>query len=84
MSSSSELSELTSNVSSDIEDDTPAAKKSTLDHYFKNTPKSAQPPKLKKKRPPSPPHQYVLADREEVAVGPHDFLDSNAREFASH
>ena len=66
--SSSDLSELTSNVSSDDEEQVPLVKKGTIDHWVKNAPKDAQPPKLKKKRPPSPPHEYVLADRDEIAV----------------
>ena len=67
--SSSELSELTSNVSTDNEEENPAVDKRKIEHYFKNPAASTQPPKLKKKRPPSPPHEYVLADREEIAVG---------------
>ena len=66
--SSSELSELTERSSSDSEEEIQPKKKGTLDYHFNKTSKTAQPPKLKKKRPPSPPHEYVLADREEVAV----------------
>ncbi|MDI1491654.1 MAG: hypothetical protein OHK93_002863 [Ramalina farinacea] len=67
--SSSELSELTSNVSSDEENPVAPLNKGKLDHYFKNASNVTQaPPTLKKKRPPSPPHEYVLADNADIAV----------------
>lgn len=67
--SSSSLSELTSNVSSDEENTVAPLNKGKLDHYFKNASNVTQaPPTLKKKRPPSPPHEYVLADNADVSV----------------
>lgn len=67
--SSSELSELTSNVSSDEENPVAPLNRGKLDHYFKNASNVTQaPPTLKKKRPPSPPHEYVLADNADISV----------------
>ena len=67
--SSSDLSELTSNVSTDDEALQAPAGRGKLDHYFKHGSVPTQaPPPLKKKRPPSPPHEYVLADNQDVAV----------------
>ena len=67
--SSSDLSELTSDVSTDEEAVQAPANKGKLDHYFKHGSNAAQaPPTLKKKRPPSPPHEYVLADNPDIAV----------------
>lgn len=67
--SSSELSEISSSLSSagDEIDLTPLRSKN-LDHYFKSAvaTKPSLPPK--KKRPPSPPHEYVLADNPDIAV----------------
>ena len=68
--SSSDLSELSSSLSSD-EGITAPISKGTLDHYFKGeNGSSATPasPPSKKKRPPSPPHEYVLADNPDIAV----------------
>ena len=67
--SSSDLSELSSSLSSQ-EDITPVSvSRGKLEHYFKHgssvAPKS---PPVKKKRPPSPPHEYVLADNPDIAV----------------
>lgn len=68
--SSSDLSELSSSLSSDNEIVEPC-RKGTLEQYFKGKngvgADSASPP-AKKKRPPSPPHEYVLADNADVAV----------------
>jgi hypothetical protein len=65
MSSSSELSSLSSLASIDSDDALPSTlTRDKIDHYFKNGP--AQP--AKKKRPASPPHEYVLADNADIAV----------------
>ncbi|KAL9127873.1 MAG: hypothetical protein Q9217_003338 [Psora testacea] len=67
--SSSDLSELTSNVSSDDGVIQPPVHKGKLGHYFKHSSNVTQtPPPLKKKRPPSPPHEYVLADNPDIAL----------------
>ena len=64
--SSSDLSELSSSPLS--EDDLPESiPKGKLEHYFKQG-LSALPPKVRKKRPPSPPHEFVLADNPDIAV----------------
>lgn len=68
--SSSDLSDLSSSLSSD-EDIVEPISKGTLEHYFKGkNGSSATPtsPPAKKKRPPSPPHEYVLADNPDIAV----------------
>ncbi|KAL9601734.1 MAG: hypothetical protein Q9219_002345 [cf. Caloplaca sp. 3 TL-2023] len=66
--SSSELSDLSSPLSTDDGLDQIPSKSKTLDHYFKSnavpTKSSSQ---LKKRRPPSPPHEYVLADNPDIA-----------------
>lgn len=67
--SSSGLSDLSLSPSTD-EDIRPASvSKGRLEHYFKQGP-SATPtsPPAKKKRAPSPPHEYVLADNEHIPV----------------
>lgn len=68
--SSSDLSELSSALS--IEDDIliDPTRGSSLDLYFKNRSIKAEsvPPPAKKKRPVSPPHEYVLADNPDIAV----------------
>ena len=72
--SSSELSELSSSPLTDDDEIPQSIPKSKLEHYFK-VGASALPPKLKKKRPPSPPHEYVLADNPDIAVSatnPHE------------
>ncbi|KAL8926761.1 MAG: hypothetical protein Q9208_002835 [Pyrenodesmia sp. 3 TL-2023] len=66
--SSSELSDLSSPLSTDdgdVELIPPIGK--TLDHYFKNTQPTKSPPQPKRKRPLSPPHEYVLADNPDIA-----------------
>ncbi len=68
--SSSGLSELSSSLSSDEGIAAPIPK-GTLDHYFKgknDTNATPASPPSKKKRPPSPPHEYVLADNPDIAV----------------
>ena len=68
--SSSDLSELTSSLSTDDDLIVPYAK-GTLEHYFKgkNGPNAIpSSPPVKKKRPPSPLHEYVLADNPAIAV----------------
>ncbi|KAG8532188.1 uncharacterized protein KY384_003829 [Bacidia gigantensis] len=67
--SSSELSELTSDVSTDDEANNAPPNKGKLDHYFTNASKTTQvPPPLKKKRPPSPPHVPTLEDNPDIAL----------------
>lgn len=69
--SSSDLSELSSSLSSEDVDTSTPIPKGTLDHYFKGKQESSATPALplsKKKRPPSPPHEYVLADNPDIAV----------------
>ena len=67
--SSSDLSELSSSLSSQ-EDLTPVSvSRGKLEHYFKHGSSAApKSPPVKKKRPPSPPHEYVLADNPDIAV----------------
>lgn len=64
--SSSDLSELSSSPLSedDLSDEIPKGK---LEHYFKSG-VSVVVPTIKKQRPPSPPHEYVLADNPDIAV----------------
>ncbi|KAF6241731.1 hypothetical protein HO173_000443 [Letharia columbiana] len=66
--SSSELSDISSSLSSDEGIASVPIPKGKLDHYFKQglsaTPTS---PPAKKKRPPSPAHEYVLADNPDIA-----------------
>lgn len=70
--SSSELSELSSNLSSaeSIETDeevlNPKPKRGSLDAWLKQKKPSPSPPP--KKREPSPPHEYILADNAHIAV----------------
>lgn len=67
--SSSDLSDISSSLTSDEGIASVPVPKGKLDHYFKQglgaTPTS---PPAKKKRPPSPPHEYVLADNSDIAV----------------
>ena len=67
--SSSDLSDISSSLSSAEGLASVPISKGKLDHYFKQglsaTPTS---PPAKKKRPPSPPHEYVLADNPDIAV----------------
>lgn len=68
--SSSDLSDISSSLSSDEGIASVPISKGKLDNYFKQglgaTPTA---PPSKKKRPPSPPHEYVLADNPDIAVG---------------
>ena len=69
MSSSSGLSSLSTAPSiSDDEVTNDAAHAGKLDHYFKKASSATSPPQPKRKRPASPPHEYVLADNEDIAV----------------
>ena len=68
--SSSGLSELSSPLSSDDELASAPIRPGSLDAYFKHggiVAKQSSPP-AKKKRAPSPPHEYVLADNPDIAV----------------
>ena len=68
--SSSDLSDLSSSLSSD-EDIAAPTPKGTLEHYFSGQvgpDATVTSTSLKKKRPPSPPHEYVLADNPDIAV----------------
>lgn len=69
--SSSDLSELSSALSTEDDLSIDSVKGSSLDHYFGNGSTATQhaPPPAKKKRPASPPHEYVLADNPDIAVG---------------
>jgi hypothetical protein len=68
--SSSELSELSSALSSGDENVSEAIQGRVLDHYLKKgAGKAIQvSPPPKKQRPASPPHEYVLADNPDIAV----------------
>ena len=67
--SSSDLSDISSSLSSDEGIASVSIPKSKLDHYFKQGSSTIPTsPPAKKKRPPSPPHEYVLADNAEIAV----------------
>ena len=71
--SSSDLSELSSSLSSEDEISSAPSAPGKLDHYFKPGLKAApKSPPIKKKRPPSPPHEYVLADNPDIAVSTKD------------
>ena len=68
--SSSGLSDLSSPLSSADELASAPIRPGSLDAYFKNRAgdaKDSSPP-AKKKRDPSPPHDYVLADNADIAV----------------
>ncbi|KAL8704265.1 MAG: hypothetical protein Q9201_002574 [Fulgogasparrea decipioides] len=65
--SSSELSDISSPLSTADEDIEPIPPKpKNLDHYFGNV-AVEKPSPPKKKRAPSPPHEYVLADNPDIA-----------------
>ena len=78
--SSSDLSELSSSLSSH-EDSTPVSvSRGKLEHYFKHGSSAApKSPPVKKKRPPSPPHEYVLADNPDIAVSSIRYVLMRAR-----
>jgi len=69
--SDSDLSDLSSELSSpeDIEEELHAkpARVSALDAWLKNGTNESPPPP-KRKRAPSPPHEYMLADNPTIAV----------------
>lgn len=68
--SSSDLSDLSSPLSTDEELANAPIRPGSLEHYFKNAAgkvRQASPPG-KRKRPPSPAHDYVLADNPDIAV----------------
>jgi len=70
--SDSDLSSLSSaeSIETDEELSSNLPKAGTLDAYLKNGARStsATSPPSKKKRPASPPHEYVLADNPDIAV----------------
>ena len=66
--SSSDLSDLSSPLSTDQDVGPTPPKSKNLDHYFKNAHATKPSPPPKKKRLPSPPHEYVLADNPDIAV----------------
>ena len=68
--SSSGLSDLSSPLSSDDELASAPIRPGSLDAYFKHRAGDANEssPPAKKKREPSPPHDYVLADNADIAV----------------
>lgn len=69
--SSSGLSEISSPLSSDDDVASEALPKGKLEHYFKHGSSATQrSPSVKRKRPASPPHEYVLADNPDIAVSP--------------
>lgn len=79
--SSSDLSDLSSPLSTDEELANAPIRPGTLEHYFQNagaTANQASPP-AKKKRPPSPPHEYVLADNPDIAVSLRVLLQSSTK-----
>ena len=67
--SSSGLSSLSSAESIETDDEilSSTVRTGNLDRYFKSAKASASPPP-KRKRTPSPPHEYVLADNADIAV----------------
>ncbi|KAL8922869.1 MAG: hypothetical protein Q9172_003375 [Xanthocarpia lactea] len=65
--SSSDLSDLSSPLSTDQDVGSTPPKSKNLDHYFKNAHPTKPSPPPKKKRLPSPPHEYVLADNPDIA-----------------
>ena len=68
--SSSELSELSSALSSEDENVVDPLQGGKLDHFFKQASvlPNRTPPPATKKRSASPPHEYVLADNPDIAV----------------
>lgn len=79
--SSSELSDLSSALSSEDENVVEALSSAgKLHHYFEKgsvVTEQASPP-AKRKRPASPPHEYVLADNPDIAVSPKTIYDGAA------
>ena len=70
--STSGLSDLSSPLSTDDERASAPIRPGSLDAYFKQNASAAKhdSPPAKKKRAPSPPHEYVLADNADIAVSP--------------
>lgn len=70
--SSSDLSSLSSPPSTDAEDEVnQAVRDGSLEHSPKNgTGTNTRRPPAQRKRPASPPHEYVLADNPDVSVCP--------------
>ena len=67
--STSGLSDLSSPLSTDDELASAPIRPGSLNAYFKNAGAAKQePPPARRKRAPSPPHEYVLADNAEIAV----------------
>lgn len=83
--SSSELSDLSSALSSEDENVVEALSGAgKLDNYFQKgsvVTEQASPP-AKRKRPASPPHEYVLADNPDIAVSLKTIYDSAALSYA--
>ena len=78
--SSSELSELSSVLSSEDENILEPTQVGVLENYFKKGAGRAiriSPP-AKKQRPASPPHEYVLADNPDIAVSLHRLIESRS------
>lgn len=67
--SSSELSDLSSALSSEGENALESAEGGNISQFIKKGVSTTSPP-AKKKRPASPPHEYELADNPEIAVSP--------------
>ncbi|KAL9042885.1 MAG: hypothetical protein Q9180_000269 [Flavoplaca navasiana] len=65
--SSSDLSDISSPLSTDQDVGSTPPKGKNIDHYFKSALAQKPSPPPKKKRPPSPPHEYVLADNPDIA-----------------
>ena len=66
--STSGLSDLSSPLSTDDELASAPIRPGSLDAYFKTNIAKRSTPPPKKKRAPSPPHEYVLADNADIAV----------------
>ena len=66
--STSGLSDLSSPLSTDDELASAPIRPGSLDAYLKHSAAKQGSPPAKKKRAPSPPHEYVLADNADVAV----------------
>ena len=77
--SSSDISPLSS-APSDVSDNELTLKPplGKLDQYFKHGPAAVSPSPAKRKRPASPPHDYVLADNPDIAVS--IYMDSSCED----
>lgn len=77
--SSSELSDLSSALSSEDDNLVEALSGAgKLDHYFEKGSAEQASPLAKRKRPASPPHEYILADNPDIAVSPETIYDAAA------